>query len=303
MMILQSCTCSISECPTGFTSKAGSICIPCPGNSYGLRCAEHCKCHHGERCDHEHGCVKLGGETISIDKSDFYTFTHVTTLLPMFPANKTENNLQTIEGGGSKGSSSKKIILYGIGGGSAISTIFLLALFVYIYRRYKLSKKKERFESIRNNIPLTQQSGISDTVEDQSQINEEGNDYEEIDESAILREPITSSNASSSSTNYSNDNSVTGGTDHDGYLHPYHSLYSSDIIQENNKEKENMNIIGMNIHGNDQFSVSVKDETFGSKHEKLVSKADNIYLDVIDKDNSSDEGDQKADCKRVVFFL
>lgn len=199
------------------------------------------------------------------------------------------------------GSSSKKMTLYGIGGVGAISAIFLLALFVYFYWRYRLSKKNERIEFIRNNIPLTQLSGISDTVEDH--VTDEGNAYEEIDESAILREPITSSNASSSSTNDSNDDSVTGGTDNDGYLNPYHSLYSSDLIQENNKEKKNMNIIGMNIHGNDQFSVSVQDETFGSKHEKLVSKADNIYLEVIDNENSKDEGDQKADSKTVVFFL
>lgn len=42
-------TLNLSECPTGFTSKAGSKCIPCPRNSYGLRCAEQCKCQDDER--------------------------------------------------------------------------------------------------------------------------------------------------------------------------------------------------------------------------------------------------------------
>lgn len=164
-------------------------------------------------------------------------------------------------------------------------------------------KKQTMLDPIRNNIPL---SDISDTVEDQSHINEEGNDYEEIDESVILREPITISNTSSSSTYNSKDDSVTGGTDNDGYLHPYHSLYSSDIMQENNEEKKNMNIIDCNIHRNVHFPVSDKHKKFGSTHKEFVSKADNIYLEVIDKENSEeelDEDDQKADCNKVVFFL
>ncbi|XP_052065846.1 uncharacterized protein LOC127705559 [Mytilus californianus] len=208
------------ECPTGFTSKAGSKCIPCPGNTYGLRCAEHCKCHDDERCDHEHGCVKLGDETITIDKSD---------------------------------ASTNKIISYGIGGGSAISAIILIALSVFICWRYRLMKKKERLDSIHSNAPLTQQSNVSNTVEDQSTISEEAHDYEEIDEIDIPCEPITSSN-----TNDSNDNSVTDGADNEGYLHPYHSLNYPDIIQENDKEREK-NDIDMNIQEKYQYSLSVKD--------------------------------------------
>ncbi|VDI29927.1 Hypothetical predicted protein, partial [Mytilus galloprovincialis] len=90
---------------------------------------------------------------------------------------------------------------------------------------------------------------------------EEGHDYEEIDESDLLRLPITSSIASSTSTNSSNDNSVTGGTDNDGYLHPYHSLNSSDIIFEKYTEREKRT----KIQGKDSYCESVKTEKFNQK--------------------------------------
>lgn len=162
-----------------------------------------------------------------------------------------------------------------------------------------LSKKKERLDSIRSNIPLTQHSNISNTIEDQSATSEEGHDYEEIDENDLLREPITSSNASNNSNNSSNDDSVTGGTDNDGYLHPYNSLYSSDIVLEKYTERE----IRKNIQGKDSYSVSITTEKLSPKNEALVSADETIYFEVIDKEDIEDEDDQNADCNKVVFFL
>lgn len=83
-------------------------------------------------------------------------------------------------------------------------------MFVFIYWKYQISKKKIRLESIRSSIPLTHQSIASNTVEDQSAVSEAEHEYEEIDDDDILPGPIKRSNSSSSSTTDS-----TGGTDND----------------------------------------------------------------------------------------
>lgn len=140
---------------------------------------------------------------------------------------------------------------------------------------------------------------MSNTIEDQSATSEEGHDYEEIEESDLLREPITSSNASNNSNNSSNDDSVTGGTDNDGYLHPYNSLYSSDIGLAKYTEREKIK----NIQGKDSYSVSITTEKLSPKNEALVSADETIYFEVIDKEDIEDEDDQNADCNKVVFFL
>ncbi|XP_052075856.1 uncharacterized protein LOC127713942 [Mytilus californianus] len=69
-------------CAIGFISAAESTCVPCPRNTFGMKCAEYCHCKLDQRCDNEMGCIKVEQTTLlttnDTAKSEEYLVTNLT---------------------------------------------------------------------------------------------------------------------------------------------------------------------------------------------------------------------------------
>lgn len=121
--------------------------------------------------------------------------------------------------------------------GSVIFIIGLVLCLSYISWKKILARSK-RMLDLSSSIAQIQQPTF-ESPETQSESNME-NEYEEIDEGNWSPEHMVSDDETISSSSSTN-KSVYGGTDIDGYLHSYHSLFSENNVgKTKNEESESI---------------------------------------------------------------
>ncbi|CAC5415467.1 unnamed protein product [Mytilus coruscus] len=295
------------ECRIGFTSKAGSKCIPCPKNTYGLRCASHCNCKQ-ERCHHIHGCVENVTEqnfiTLDINasgelkqsKKKGYSISNISSTLtanlyqttPTEVLNKetglktetasvliTIRAIETIDNTPDATEDAEPLLsntaIYFTLGGTVIFIIGLVLSLSYVFWK-KILARSIRLQDLSSSIAQVPQVPI-EMPESQSESSME-HEYEEIDEENLISERMVSDHETisiSSSTN----KSVYGGTDIDGYLHSYHSLViGNNLSKDNDAEStsEDINISEYKQYQQISESFQEQDECSCTKHQSNRNK-------------------------------
>ncbi|CAG2246540.1 unnamed protein product [Mytilus edulis] len=234
-------------CKIGFTSKAGLGCTACKGETYGLKCAEKCECNLFERCDRFHGCVSTSNSTVVTYGTQHVNVNYVTGM----PLSKIRGNhlgdvkdyttieikQMTVEIQTQHSINEdhliqdlirRQLFTFSIGVGSVLVILILVITLSFVCWKRRL-KRKHSLNTSEPGIQLTQQSHVR---EESNQIQDEEHDYIDIEDENILLESL--SNSTYDSKRSSGNQVVTnGGTDSEGYLHPYHSLVTIEVTRQN----------------------------------------------------------------------
>ncbi|XP_063415404.1 uncharacterized protein LOC134697211 [Mytilus trossulus] len=121
----------------------------------------------------------------------------------------------------------RQLITFSIGVGSVLVIITLVITLIFGCWKRRL-KRKHSLNTSGSEIQLTHQSHVH---EESNQIPVEEHDYIDIEEENMRFE--SSSNSTYDSKRSSGNQVTNGGTDSEGYLHPYHSLVTIDVTRQN----------------------------------------------------------------------
>lgn len=121
----------------------------------------------------------------------------------------------------------RQLFTFSIGVGSVLVIIALVIILIFVCWKRRL-KRKHSLNTSGSGIQLTHQSHVH---EESNQIPVEEHDYIDIEEENMRFE--SSSNSTYDSKRSSGNQVTNGGTDSEGYLHPYHSLVTIEVTRQN----------------------------------------------------------------------
>ncbi|CAC5415458.1 unnamed protein product [Mytilus coruscus] len=160
----------------------------------------------------------------------------------------------------------RQLITFSIGVGSVLVIILLaITLMSVCWKRRK--KRKHSLNTSESGIPLTQQLRGQ---EENNQVQDEEHDYIDIEEENMRLESL--SNSTYDSKRSSGNQLTTGGTDSEGYLHPYHSLVMMEVTLQNEidnekslAEKQPYSDLNMEVNKHSKESLNLKKTTFNEE--------------------------------------
>ncbi|VDI41100.1 Hypothetical predicted protein [Mytilus galloprovincialis] len=305
-------------CPIGFTSTAKSPCVACPGNTFGMKCAEYCHCKLDQRCDNEFGCVKVEQTTLITTNDTAHTEEYMVNNLTQTTLSYQESttNAQRPSIAQLKNQNHKdilnvtnkyipteigehKTVVVIVGTTSFFIFVFICVLVLYFIRR-KLRPRKI-FHVIPNNS-VGQQDNNGHRNSPHNEIEDDINAYAEIDEERMCpgtprsRTDQTSCDSNSSSSSKDSKESVN-----DGYINPYQALItgskmklnSEEVFEHEDKEEDEQQRKYSKLENN---VISENVEKTNNNQEKV------IYLELEDTNNAeikpvvdSESGDKNED--------
>ncbi|VDI50287.1 Hypothetical predicted protein [Mytilus galloprovincialis] len=248
-------------CDIGFTSKAGFECTPCPQNTFGFRCADHCQCDESKRCDNVHGCISkhrldvlsTENSVTILNRTQSNLNNYQTTLLYMTTdVRRTRPNTelrseiwttqQSTKEDKTNGFIDQKVLTYmfmAVAGALLVIIGLCLCLICVCWKRH-VSSKKKNITASSSAVPRNKFPDMHDDVTDSEGTS--GYGYELIDESKLEREMRAVQHEHICVKSLNIDSEVCG-LDIDGYLHPYHSLVSLDNISSKGVDDQNNEVV------------------------------------------------------------